>query len=230
MTLKTLVKRYTVLFYSISQFTGWALLLVGIIMNIIESKYHVLRDPSVFELVNIIQGLQYFELLFSLLRFNESRMLPSLVQVTARNLVVWFVFPLELRSKSPGIQITVLICWCLVDMIRFATNINEGMKLGSNVMRIIRYNAFIILTPVGFTAEFFTARDAQRTLESENKDPDLRFYGVSLPINAIVFLKIVQTAVFPCLIFAYRHLWKMRRQFYEQRRIEKEKLKRMKRE
>lgn len=218
----SLLSKYVILFYNVSQFLGWGFILAAILVPVSKGNYMVLTDPSVVELLRIVQTMQYLDVVFALVGLSQTKVVPSFIQTTAKNGVVWAIFPFAVNSIYP---LFTIICWAIGELIRYGNYLNDGLQYGQNWVKHLRYNAFILLYPAGVTGEFMSAGDAKATLEAESKTQNITIGGVELPISNLMFINIFRIIAYPGFAFMYIHTLKLRSRFYqrEKKRISEEK-------
>ena len=198
--------------YSITQLLGWTIFLLKVLGNIAAGNLTVLKDPSTFQTLQIVQTMQFIDIIFIILGLSRSRFVPALVQVGGRNFVVWLVFKYTLDSIYP---IVALIPWSLADIIRFALYSNNLFHFGLDWLKLVRYNAFIILYPVGVTGEFTSAGAAKDFIQTHNKEEKLTAFDTEMPISVATLLNIFRIIAYPGLAFMFSHMLKLRSRFYQ---------------
>jgi len=205
-------RKYIISLYNLSQLLSWIYILILLFLNLSQGNITVLTDANLFKTLKLVQELQYLDVFFALIGLSSTKVIPSFVQVTARNVVVWWAFPFALKSHF---ALLAMVCWCFAEIIRYSTYINDSFALGLNWLKILRYNAFILLYPAGVTGEFLSARDAKDHLTSEKMDPNLQLFGFDLHVSTIAFLKGFMLIIYPGLAVLYSHMLKLRKRFYQ---------------
>jgi len=209
------VSKIVVIFYNIAQLLGWTLILLKVILNLSKNNYAVLTDPQLLHALELVQTFQYLDLVFSILGLSQTKVVPSFIHVTTRTCVVWITFPYAINSPYPSLAI---IPWALGDIIRFGNYLNDGLGLGLDFVKILRYNAFLVLYPLGLTGEFTSAGDAKTFLESEKINPKINLFGMEFPLSAIAFFTVFRIIAYPGLAYMYWHMLKLRSRFYKKRK------------
>jgi len=216
---QTSPSKIVILLYNIFQLLGWTYLFYKATESLIAGRLAVLSDPYFFKVITAVQTSQYLDLLFSFLRLSSTKPLPSFIHVTGRNLVVWVAFPYALSSNYP---LLAIIPWSFADMIRFGNYLNDSLSLQLNFLKILRYNAFIILYPIGLTGEFTSAGDAKSNIEQQKIEPNLNLFGIEFPVKAHLVLQTFRLIAYPGLIYMYWHMLKLRSRFYQKEKLKKE--------
>jgi len=205
-------RKYIISLYNLSQLLSWSYILSLLFLNLSQGNTTVLKDANVFRTLKLVQELQYLDVFFALIGLSSTKVVPSFIQVTARNAVVWWAFPYALESQYP---LLAMLCWCFAEIIRYSNYINDSFSLGLNWTKILRYNAFILLYPAGVTGEFLSARDAKAFLTAQKSDPNLELFGFDLKVSTLGFLKIFMLIVYPGLGLLFSHMLKLRKRFYQ---------------
>jgi len=178
---QTSPSKIVILLYNIFQLLGWTYLFYKAVESLIVGRFAVLSDPFFFKAITAVQTAQYLDLLFSFLGLSSTKPVPSFIHVTGRNLVVWVAFPWALTSNYP---LLAIVPWSFADIIRFGNYINDSLHLNLNFLKVLRYNAFILLYPIGLTGEFTSAGDAKSNIEQQKIEPNLNLFGIELPVKA----------------------------------------------
>lgn len=213
---QTSPSKIAILLYNIFQLLGWTYLTYKSLESLVVGRFAVLSDPFFSQVVKAVQTSQYLDLLFSFLGWNSTKPIPSFVHVTGRNLVVWVAFPFALTSNYP---LLALIPWSIADVIRFGNYINDSLNLHLNFLKVLRYNASIILYPIGLTGEFTSAGDAKSNIEQQKTDPNVSFCGIELPVKAVLILQVFRLIAYPGLVYMYWHMLKLRSRFYQKEKL-----------
>ncbi len=198
--------------YNISQFLGWTIILAKVVLSAAQGNLHVLQDSFVSQTLGVVQGLQFLDLVFAILGLSSTKLVPSLIQVGGRNAVVWWAFPYAVNTPYP---LLTIVCWAIADIIRFLTYLNDSLSLGLDWIKILRYNAFILLYPLGITGEFLSAGAAKSNLLNQKTTPDLHILGTTLPVKIVDYLTFWRLVAYPGLVFMFYHMVKLRSRFYK---------------
>ncbi|KCZ82335.1 hypothetical protein H312_00358 [Anncaliia algerae PRA339] len=126
-------------------FLGVNVILFGFICAIL---YRVYGDIKFLRWVAYTQSFFVFEIINIMIGATRSTYLATIIQVTSRVYISWVV---AYYHNLNNIYLTImLIVWNISDMIRYLFYIFRG-----KLLKKLRYNAFIILYPVGIGLEIF---------------------------------------------------------------------------
>ena len=110
--------------------------------------------------LNLAQGTAIFEIVFAVLRWTRNSPATVIPQVLSRLFVLWLVFPQMLSAKSEQnwwvakewpILPACVLAWAITEVFRFSYYTFTGLQSG--FLGHARYNLFIVLYPLGVTAE-----------------------------------------------------------------------------
>lgn len=214
--MSSIISRGIILLYNIAQLFGWLLVLKKTMTLVVNDDYKVLQDATLVKILEVVQTVQFLDILFALLGISTTKIGPSLIHLTGRNLVVWFVFPYASDSIYPSFAI---IPWCLADCIRFANYISDSLALKIHLLKALRYNAFIVLYPAGLTGEYLSAGDAKKYIQNHKKDEHVNILGHGLPIKVLWILITFRYIAYPGLAYMYLHMLKLRSRFYHKEQV-----------
>jgi very-long-chain (3R)-3-hydroxyacyl-CoA dehydratase len=147
----------------------------------------------------MVRKLAYFQSLFAFEVFNalfcktNQKLLPSAMQLGSRVFIIWKVsLPMKTRHQPFGLM---LLCWYIADSLRFGYYLNKQ----SHLLKILRYNGFVILYPVGVFCELYL-------IYSTAIAPYLEKHR-ALPLDLYILSVLLYIPGFPIL---YSHMWSMR--------------------
>ena len=110
--------------------------------------YQIVRKRRYLLNVAVSQALFAVEIFNIFVGASRSTYLPTIVQLASRNFIIWVVVYLH---GLHGLLLTVmLVCWNISDFIRYVFYLFRA-----NLFKKLRYNAFIVLYPVGISLEIY---------------------------------------------------------------------------
>ena len=120
----------------------WALGLVLLVGSLafVELRAYV----SVYYIA--VQSVMVLDVVNVVLRIVRAALLPAVMQVASRLLMVWYVVPRQERLYV--FDYLMFGAWSLAEIIRY----QYYERKASRVLSFLRYNAFIVLYPVGVLA------------------------------------------------------------------------------
>ena len=113
--------------------------------------------PSFREALEIAQGLQIIDIVYSALGVTNNSLGQVAPQILSRLAVLWYVLP-YVSHGNPAVFMATL-CWSITEVVRFTfyslktLDIDISTNLQASIVGHLRYNSFIILYPVGVTGE-----------------------------------------------------------------------------
>ena len=143
--------------------------------------------------------MQFCEIIFSILQLSKSGLLGSIIQVCARVLNTYWTYDIDTPTY---IIFQTMICWSSAETIRSLYYLNKD----SIVLSTIRYNAFLILYPIGAFGEVL----AYENYLNNHKD-------------LFWFMRLVQTIFILGFFYMYYHMFIQRGKFYKRLKLEQEK-------
>lgn len=191
------------------------------LLNVIATRFAFGNMYDTFRLTyiwtTIIQCLAVVEIYNSAIGLVRSPIVTTTMQVLSRLLVVlgvWTLLPYA-KGNTSFAYITVHIAWGIAEVIRYyyyATNLMS--KQTGNPIKVspslewLRYNAFIILYPLGISSECYMIFYA---VKASYATPGL-FYAIYS-----VFLSLALLSYIPGTIVLFSHMLKQRAKFNKQR-------------
>lgn len=118
--------------YNLVSFFGWILV--------------IMFNKNIF-LLQIVQSLAIFDVIFAFFKIINTNYLISFIQVLSRYFIVWG--PLYFSNVPIFITKALAITWGLSDSIRYLYYYNSNIK----IIKFIRYNLFWFLYPIGIAFE-----------------------------------------------------------------------------
>lgn len=136
-----LLKAYT----SIYNFLGILIITYGFVNAIV---YQLFKERVYLFRVGLSQTFFVIEILNILIGASRSTYPPTVVQVSSRLYIIWMV---AYSHRLQNIPLTImLVCWNISDIIRYMFYLFRA-----NWLKKARYNAFIVLYPVGIALEIY---------------------------------------------------------------------------
>ncbi|KAL0369770.1 UNVERIFIED_CONTAM: Very-long-chain (3R)-3-hydroxyacyl-CoA dehydratase 2 [Sesamum angustifolium] len=176
------------IFYNLFQALGWAVSLFRVLSNFVSTTSVHGAYSSAGELICLLQTLAFLEVIHGAIGIVPSGALLPLMQWGGRT---HFLLAIVRRIH---------------EIIRYSHYAVNCMGSSPNWMTFIRYNAFIVLYPIGvFPGKMWLMHQALPFIEAEN------FYADILPFSYDKFVK--------ALLFCYPLLWmKLYLHMFKQRR------------
>lgn len=131
--------------YSYFQLVTWGivfLLLINQVFNILSFELF----EYLFIILKLAQTAQLVEVLFACFGLTRSNKLASFIQVTARIINTYLLYNFNTPLLTTAIT---LFPWSITEIIRSLFYLNKDSTLFS----VLRYNAFIVLYPLGVFGE-----------------------------------------------------------------------------
>lgn len=123
-------------------------------INVIFYYYSNLNNNVSFNLIKIVQTFNLLDILLAVLKITKNNPFLCFLQLLSRIVVIYY--PLSFISNSEALcQKIMFIIWGFADSIRFAYYL-----FNNYVIKLLRYNAFLILYPVGVFLEIKTFKNA----------------------------------------------------------------------
>ncbi|KAK6142109.1 hypothetical protein DH2020_006977 [Rehmannia glutinosa] len=212
-------------FYNLFQAFGWGLSLFRILSNFISANSVTGTFSSAGELICLLQSLAFLEVIHGAIGIVPSGFLLPLLQWGGRiHFLLAIVRRIHEVQELPSVFIT-FIAWSLSEVIRYSHYALNCLGSPPNWVTFIRYNAFIVLYPIGvFPGEMWLMYQALPYIKKEN------LYADSLPFSYYNFvtvyffgLKNLYNLPFrlsvQVLLFCYPFLWmKLYLHVFKQRR------------
>ncbi|KAL2239523.1 very-long-chain (3R)-3-hydroxyacyl-CoA dehydratase 2 [Sesamum indicum] len=194
------------IFYNLFQALGWALSLFRILSNFVSTRSVHGAYSSAGELICLLQTLAFLEVIHGAIGIVPSGALLPLMQWGGRtHFLLAIVRRIHEVQELPSVFIT-FVAWSLSEIIRYSHYALNCLGCSPNWMTFIRYNAFIVLYPIGlFPGEMWLMYQALPFIKKEN------LYADTLPFSYDKFVK--------ALLFSYPFLWmKLYLHLFKQRR------------
>jgi very-long-chain (3R)-3-hydroxyacyl-CoA dehydratase len=132
---------------------GWLILLL-----LIQFKF--LISPSLYSSQNILpevyllkflQSFQLFDLILIILKKTSGSLPASIAQITGRLVVTWYFVEITTEHYAFAHMVT---CWAIADLVKYLHYLFKN-----SVTKVLRYNLFIILYPIGVWGEMKVIND-----------------------------------------------------------------------
>jgi very-long-chain (3R)-3-hydroxyacyl-CoA dehydratase len=178
--------------YNFSQAISWSLLIPLLLCSFCNEKiFHIEITTHIVILLRIVQTIQILDIYFAFKGVTPN-LFGSLLQVVGRLIVTWLIID---RHTSLNILVNVLIPWSFAEVIRFLYYLDIDYR-GKRVIPWLRYNAFIVLYPIGVFGEV-------RAIEEKRSQSS---------INSIFFF-VLEFTIIGGLFFLYYYMLRQRRKF-----------------
>ncbi|KAK4440836.1 Very-long-chain (3R)-3-hydroxyacyl-CoA dehydratase 2 [Sesamum alatum] len=200
------LRNFYLIFYNLFQALGWAVSLFRVLSNFFSTRSVHGTYSSAGELICLLQTLAFLEVIHGAIGIVPSGALLPLMQWGGRtHFLLAIVRPIHEVQELPSVFIT-FVAWSLSEIIRYSHYASSCMGSSPKWMTFIRYNAFIVLYPIGlFPGEMWLMYEALPFIKKEN------LYADTLPFSYHKFVK--------ALLFCYPLLWmKLYLHLFKQRR------------
>ncbi|XP_057782798.1 uncharacterized protein LOC131000754 isoform X1 [Salvia miltiorrhiza] len=193
-------------FYNLVQASGWALSLFRILSSVSSSKSTTAAFSSAGQLICLLQCLAFLEVIHGAVGIVPSGVVLPLMQWGGRtHFLLAIVRQIPEVQELPSVFIT-FVAWSVSEVIRYSHYALYCIGSSPKWITLIRYNAFIILYPIGvFSGEMWLMYQALPFIKKE------KLYADSLPFSYYNFM-VVFLFCYPFLwLKLYLHLFKQRR-------------------
>jgi very-long-chain (3R)-3-hydroxyacyl-CoA dehydratase len=109
--------------------------------------YQVHKERKYLFRAGLAQTFFLLEIFNIIIGISRSTYIPTLIQVSSRVYVIWTSYIHKIQNTPLTL---LLVCWNISDLIRYAFYLFRSRWLKS-----LRYNAFIILYPIGIALEIY---------------------------------------------------------------------------
>jgi very-long-chain (3R)-3-hydroxyacyl-CoA dehydratase len=179
--------------YNILQLLGW---IAALVFSIFDFEVFI---TTIF----FLQVIALIEILHAYKKWNNASVLLTSLQLLARIYILILIYSILLSNLFNPIHeyfetilITLLVVWCIAEIIRYSYYIIILYHKKISVIIWLRYNAFIILYPIGVFLEFYIIYMAYKL-------------NSFLPVKIFLVISIIVYIIyFPKL---YRHLLQQRK-------------------
>ncbi|EYU18935.1 hypothetical protein ABFS82_04G185600 [Erythranthe guttata] len=192
--------------YNLFQCFGWALSLFRILSNFLSTKSVNGAFSAVGDLICLLQCIAFLEVIHGAIGIVPSGVVLPLMQWGGRtHFLLAVVRKIPEVQELPSVFIT-FVAWSFSEVIRYSHYALNCIGTPPNWITFIRYNAFIVLYPVGvFPGEMWLMYQALPYIKKQN------LYADSLPFSYYTFVT--------GLLFCYPFLWmKLYLHLFKQRR------------
>ena len=162
--------KFACMIHNLVQFGGWAYQLYLILSVFAQEKrivYDVLKYPGVLDFLITIQLLQWFDLVFAILKVTRTNILFWILQILGRTVVVSVIYPCHKETIYGFIS---PIPWAFAEMVRYSCYISLNVSFLEALrplLKWVRLTAFIGLYPWGLTGELLAMYDAWSYVEKK---------------------------------------------------------------
>lgn len=195
---------------------GWALVLANIVREYLEHPQNSRFFRFTITELKYVQTLAIMEVLHCILGIVRAPVFTTMVQVASRLFVLWGIL---LLPGNAAVQKSVFfpslcIAWSLSELIRYpfyACELILGKDNAPRILTWLRYSGFLILYPLGITAEVmvtllswaYVMQNKPYTIELPNK------WNFGVDFRAVYLL--VLLSYIPGSPFMYKHMLRNRR-------------------
>ncbi|XP_059660693.1 uncharacterized protein LOC132307055 [Cornus florida] len=206
--------------YNSLQAFGWAISLFRIISNFVSTKSFDGAYSSAGELISLLQTVAFLEVLHGAIGIVPSGALVPLMQWGGRtHFLLAIVNRIEEVQELPSVFIA-FVAWCLIEVIRYPHYALNCIGSSPSLITYLRYTAFIVLFPTGFTGEMWLMYEALPFIKTKNLYSDL-FDG--FPFSYYDFVKVLLLC-YPFLwLKLYLHMFKQRKSKLSKQHTKKKK-------
>jgi very-long-chain (3R)-3-hydroxyacyl-CoA dehydratase len=157
---QSLSKQYLIL-YNLAEVGGWIYLLYSVIQTLRNDSPNVSTNvwPKHGTTIRCLQNTSLLETVHSLLGLVSGGWSSPLKQSLGR---MWITYGVADYVPHNRLMIPLAISWSLADIIRYLFYVTELLGVTPYVLKWLRYNAFLLLYPVGMATEIALVVDAWR--------------------------------------------------------------------
>ncbi|KAI9480483.1 MAG: tyrosine phosphatase-like protein [Benjaminiella poitrasii] len=197
-------KEWYLLSYNQVSFLGWSWILYSTITTLHESQYDTSHlFDVVWPSLQYVQTAALMEVVHAMLGLVRTPVMTTAMQVASRLFLVWAVnAPLPEIHAHPSFA-TMVLAWSVAELVRYMYYIfllSNGGTVVPGIVAWLRYNAFLVLYPVGVASELVMVYQA---LPYANALSPLYFY-------ALIAVALVYIPGFPVL---FSHMLVQRRKY-----------------
>jgi len=176
--------------------------------------------------VEVAQSLQSFDLLFAFLGWTKTSLVAGFFQISSRLFIVFTAVQI-CPDHSMWLFLTFL-AWATIEVIRypfyfFKSFDGDEPSILSRILGHLRYNAFLIVYPLGATGEMFLSFDGLGYVDLSYVKP----FTIEMPnewnlaFNYKYFVSLLPLLYFFGFNFNFSYMMAQRRKFYESTAKEK---------
>ncbi|GME89417.1 hypothetical protein B5S31_g836 [[Candida] boidinii] len=148
-----------VVYYNLLSGSLWALILFNIVVVPLVFGDDILFDMTSSALIGV-QTLAIIEVYNSAVGNVKSPVFTTAMQVASRYLIVWGIFYAlpEAPSNYHWCYKSLNFAWSITEVIRYYYYAQNTLTNGNppKILTLLRYNAFIVLYPIGVASEMLT--------------------------------------------------------------------------
>ncbi|XP_056633523.1 very-long-chain (3R)-3-hydroxyacyl-CoA dehydratase [Diorhabda sublineata] len=209
------IKKVYLTFYNLFMYIGFMYITIVLCIKFVRDGEDFF--PHVYDSVGpfmcFMQLIQCLEILHPLFGYVKGGMLMPCLQIQGRLFVLLANLDQERRIQVMPVTFYLFLTWCAIEVIRYPYYMSQLYQKQNKVLTWLRYTAWIILYPVGFSCEAVVLFRNLIFVEDSGK------WSMSLP-NALnftfhysVFLRIyLLFAMMPGMYALMMHMYKIRKQ------------------
>lgn len=164
--------------------------------------------------VSLAQSLAVLEIIHCMLlpKLAKGNAITTSLQVFSRLQVVWILWRIVTPSQSYLALSTALLAWTCVELIRYPFYILNAFQLVPFPLKWLRYNAFIVLYPLGILSEVCCMVGGVKYFtEHPTYYPSMMPNNLNFELNLKEFYRFVLLLYVPGSVFLYTHMLTRRR-------------------
>ncbi|KAG5893047.1 hypothetical protein JTB14_014827 [Gonioctena quinquepunctata] len=142
-------------FYNLFMYVGF--MYITCVLCMMYGKNGLAFFPHTYEIVGptmcFLQLLQCLEILHPLFGYVKGSMLPPFLQIAGRLFVLFLNMETEPRIQKMPVVYYLFLSWSAIEIIRYPYYVTQLYRKENKLLTWIRYSAWIILYPIGFTCE-----------------------------------------------------------------------------
>ncbi|KAM0786012.1 hypothetical protein ACM66B_006828 [Microbotryomycetes sp. NB124-2] len=121
---------------------------------------------SIGDIVKAVQTVALLEIVHSALGLVRSGLVTTLMQLSSRIFVVWYVCDFYPDNAASPFYVSMVLAWSVTEVIRYSHYVTSLLGLKAPLLEWLRYSTFYVLYPVGALSEaaliFYSAPHAQK--------------------------------------------------------------------
>ncbi|KAK4048511.1 hypothetical protein OIV83_004679 [Microbotryomycetes sp. JL201] len=135
-----------------------------------KHKAHYEQDKLVGrfigDIVKAVQTVALLEIVHSALGLVRSGLMTTLMQLSSRIFVVWYVCDFYPENAASPFYVSMVLAWSITEVIRYSHYVTSLLGIKAPLLEWLRYSTFYVLYPVGALSEaaliFYSAPYAQK--------------------------------------------------------------------
>ncbi|CAD26663.1 hypothetical protein [Encephalitozoon cuniculi GB-M1] len=164
---------------------GFIVCIVALLASLV---FYKTMDPRYLRVAGLSQTFFLMEAANISAKKSNSRYLPTVMQLISRMFIMWVVFWYcgIINWTFP----VITTCWYLSDLVRYAF-----YTFRANTVRVVRYNLFLLTSPIGFVLEMYCLRALYNSLG--------KIFSYLVVLVALLYI--------PGFIFLFSHMLRQRK-------------------